>query len=125
MDTRFLWVGVGGFVGANARYAVGRLLTGRLGDGFPYATLLVNVSGSLAIGVVLTLLTERFMANPAWRLLVVVGFLGGYTTFSAYAFETLALMERGAWARTAAYVLASNVAPLLGCYAGIVLARVR
>ncbi len=80
MDTRFLWVGVGGFVGANARYAVGRLLAGRLGDGFPYATLLVNVSGSLAIGVVLTLLTERFVADPAWRLLVIVGFLGGYTT---------------------------------------------
>ena len=123
MDTRFLWIGIGGFVGANARYAVGRLLAGRLGDGFPYATLLVNVSGSLAIGVVLTLLTERFVADPAWRLLVVVGFLGGYTTFSAYAFEALALMERGAWARAAAYILASNAAALLGCYAGIALAR--
>ena len=123
MGGQVFWVGIGGFVGANARYAVGRLLAGRVGDGFPVATLLVNVSGSLAIGILLTLLTERLVADPAWRLLVVVGFLGGYTTFSAYAFEALTLIERGAWARAAAYVLASNAVALLACAAGMALTR--
>ena len=123
MGNQILWVGIGGFVGANARYALGRLLAGRVGDGFPLATLLVNLSGSFAIGVVLTLLTERWVADPAWRLLIVVGFLGGYTTFSAYAYETLALIERDHWWRAAAYVLSSNLVGLLACAGGIALAR--
>jgi len=120
---QILWVGVGGFVGANARYLLGRLLAGRVGDGVPVVTLVVNVSGSFAIGVVLTLLTERWAADPAWRLLVVVGFLGGYTTFSAFAFETLALIERGQWVRAGGYVLASNVVGLLACAGGMALVR--
>ena len=123
VGSQILWVGIGGFVGANARYLLGRLLVGRVGDGFPVATLLVNVSGSFAIGVVLTLLIERWVGDPAWRLLIVVGFLGGYTTFSAYAFETLTLIERGQWTRAVAYVLASNAAGLLAGAAGMVLAR--
>lgn len=123
VGNQVLWVGIGGFVGANARYLLGRLLLGRVGDGFPVATLLVNVSGSFAIGLVLTLLTERWVADPAWRLLIVVGFLGGYTTFSAYAFETISLIEREQWARAAAYVLASNVVGLLACAGGMALVR--
>ena len=123
MGNQILWVGIGGFVGATARYLLGRSLVGRVGDGFPVATLLVNISGSFAIGLVLTLLTERWVANPAWRLLVVVGFLGGYTTCSAFAFETLALIERGQWVRAATYVLASNVVGLLACAGGMALAR--
>ena len=123
MGNQILWVGIGGFAGANARFLLGRLLTGRLGDAFPAATLLVNVSGCFAIGILLTLLTERWGADPAWRLLLVVGLLGGYTTFSAFAYETLALIDRGAWTRAAAYVLASNLAGLLACAAGIALVR--
>ena len=123
MGSQVLWVGIGGFVGANARYLLGRVLAGRVGDGFPVATLLVNVSGSFAIGVVLTLLVERRVGDPAWRLLIAVGFLGGYTTFSAYAFETLTLIERGQWTRAAAYVLASNAVGLLACGGGMALVR--
>jgi fluoride exporter len=120
----YVWVGIGGFVGANARYGLSRFVADRLGGGFPYGTLLVNVSGSLAIGVILTLLTERLVADPAWRLLLVVGFLGGYTTFSSYTFETLALLEQGAWGRAAAYVAGNNLVGVLACYGGMVLARV-
>jgi CrcB protein len=69
----------------------------RLGVSFPWPTLVINLSGSLAIGISLTLLTEKLVADPAWRLLLVVGFLGGYTTFSSYAFETLALVREGEW----------------------------
>ena len=117
----YLWVGIGGFVGANARYVLSRIAAERLGASFPYGTFLVNLSGALLIGVILTLLTERLIADPLWRRLVVVGFLGGYTTFST--FDALALAERGEWARGGLYVLGSNGLGLATCYAGMLLAR--
>jgi CrcB protein len=122
--TQYLLIGAGGFLGANCRYVLGGVILGWLGTGFPYATLIVNVSGSLAIGALLTLLTERLAADPAWRLLLVVGFLGGYTTFSSYSFEALALLQEGLWGRTLAYVLGSNLLSLAGCAVGVVVARV-
>src|SRR6476661_8817976 len=88
----YLWVGLGGFLGANARYILGLWIVGRVGSAFPWNTLLINVTGSLAIGVILTVLTERIVADPAWRLFLVVGFLGGYTTFSSYTFEAISLL---------------------------------
>ncbi len=119
----YLWVGLGGFVGANARYGLTGLVVRRLGSGFPSGTLIINLSGSLLIGLVLTLLVERFVADPVWRLLLVVGFLGGYTTFSAYSFETIALIEHGHWGRAIAYVVGSNLLGLAACFGGIALAR--
>jgi CrcB protein len=119
----YLWVGVGGFVGANARYVVGNVVGDRLGTAFPYGTFLVNLAGSLAIGVILTLLTEVLIADPFWRRLIVIGFLGGFTTFSSYTYEAIALIEQGAWTRAAAYVLGSNLLGLAACGAGVILAR--
>ena len=119
----FLWVGLGGFLGANARYALGSWVVNRLGPGFPFHTLLINVTGSLAIGVLLVLLTERIVVDPAWRLLLVVGFLGGYTTFSSYTFEALVLAEQGEWAEAVGYVLGNNGLGLAAVYLGAVLAR--
>ncbi len=119
----YLWVGVGGFLGANARYALGVWIVGRLGAEFPFHTLLINVTGSFVIGVLLVLLSERLAVDPAWRLLLVVGFLGGYTTFSSYTFEALALAEGGRWLAAAWYVLGSNGLGLIAAYAGVVLAR--
>ena len=119
----YLLVGVGGFLGANVRYLLGNVIAARLGDDFPYGTLLVNVTGSLAIGALLVLLTERLAVDPAWRLLLVVGFLGGYTTFSSYTFEALALAEAGHWLRATWYVVASNAVGLAAAYAGMVVAR--
>src|SRR5918998_680205 len=89
-DVEYVWVGLGGFVGANARYGLTGLVARRLGSGFPFGTLLINVSGSLLIGLILTALVERFVADPAWRLLLVVGFLGGDTTLTPYSFEAIA-----------------------------------
>ena len=83
----------------------------------------MNLTGSLAIGIALVLLTERPSLDPAWRLLLVVGFLGGYTTFSSYTFEALLLVETGHWARAIWYVLASNVLGLAAAFAGMLLAR--
>ncbi len=119
----YLWVGVGGFVGANARYVVGRAVGDRLGDAFPYGTLVVNLVGAFLVGVVLTVLTERLVADPVWRQLIVGGFLGGFTTFSAYTFEAVALMDAGRWGAALRYVVGSNLLGLLLCLAGIALAR--
>jgi fluoride exporter len=118
-----LWVALGGGLGATARYLLGGWVVARLGGAFPFHTLLINLSGSLAIGALLVLLTERLVADPAWRLLLVVGFLGGYTTFSSYTFEALSLAEEGDWLAAMAYVLGSNGLGLLAAYVGMVVAR--
>lgn len=119
----YLWVGLGGFLGANARYALGAWIVQRAGPAFPWHTLLINVTGSLAIGAVLTLLTERLVADPAWRLFLVAGFLGGYTTFSSYTFEGLELLQEGEWLAALWYALGSNLLGLAAAYLGMVLAR--
>jgi CrcB protein len=119
----FLWVGLGGFLGANARYALGLWIVGRAGAGFPLPTLVINITGSFAIGVLLVLFTERLVVDPAWRLLLVVGFLGGYTTFSSYSFEALRLLETGDWLPAGWYILGSNGLALAATFLGMVLGR--
>lgn len=119
----FLWIGLGGFIGANARYVMGRAVADRLGTAFPYGTLVVNLLGALLVGVVLTVLAERMVADPLWRQFVVVGFLGGFTTFSAYTFEAIALLQTGRWNLALLYVVGSNALGLLLCLAGVALAR--
>jgi len=105
------------------RYGIGLWFVERLGAGFPFHTLFINITGSLAIGILLTIMTEWLLMDPAWRLLLVVGFLGGYTTFSSFTYETLALVESGNGLRAILYVLASNGLGLLAAILGIVLAR--
>ncbi len=119
----YLLVGVGGFLGANARYILSGIIAQRVGGDFPFATLVVNVTGSLAIGMILGLISERHVTDPAWRQFLVVGFLGGYTTFSSYTFEALALVETGNWLPAVWYILASNVVGLAAAYSGMLLAR--
>ena len=118
----YLWVGLGGGLGAIARFGLSRLAVARFGVAPPLATLAVNVTGSLLVGLLLSVLVDRG-APERWRLLTVVGFLGGYTTFSAYAIEAVAMVERGQGGRALAYVLGSNALALLACAAGIALAR--
>src|SRR5688500_11979254 len=118
-----VWVGLGGFLGANARYALGVWIIERLGSAFPFHTLLINITGSLAVGVLLALFSDRLVVDPAWRLLLVVGFLGGYTTFSSYTFEALALAEAGNWPGALWYVLGSNALGLLAVYLGALAGR--
>jgi fluoride exporter len=95
---KFLLIALGGGAGSLARYLAGTAIMTRIGPRFPWGTLTVNVSGSFLIGLLMTLLTERFSPNPNIRLLLVVGFLGGYTTFSSFEWETYsAIREGGAW----------------------------
>ncbi len=119
----FLAVGIGAFLGANLRFVVGTWAAERFGVDFPYGTFIVNVSGAFAVGVVLAFMGERLGLSPLWRLFFVTGFLGGYTTFSSYAWEALVLAEGGAWVRAAVYVVGSNVVGFIGVWLGAMLAR--
>jgi CrcB protein len=85
----------GGGVGALARYVIGSAISIRAGSRFPLGTMVVNITGSFLIGVLMTLLTER-LPHPNWRLLLVTGFLGGYTTFSSFEYETFQAVQGGA-----------------------------
>lgn len=121
--SRFLVVGVGGFLGAVARYAVS-LLVARFWSGeFPLATFLINVSGSFVLGFFSTLAAERLALDPAWRLLVATGFVGAYTTFSTFEYETHRLLETGVAAWAVANVLASVLVAFLAVRLGVALAR--
>jgi CrcB protein len=118
-----LAISVGAVLGANARYLVGGWVTDRFGTSFPIGTLLVNVTGSFAIGLFLTLIGERLVVADWWRPLVAIGFLGSYTTFSTFSFETLALVQSGSWGLAGLNVVGSVAGCLVGVYAGTVLAR--
>jgi CrcB protein len=92
-----LIIGIGGFFGAIARYAVGLWIGQKWGRSFPLGTFFINVSGSFLIGFLMSLFTERLMLNPQWRMFFVIGFLGAYTTFSTFEYETGALLKDGEW----------------------------
>ncbi|MGD1096730.1 MAG: fluoride efflux transporter CrcB [Bryobacteraceae bacterium] len=94
---RYLMVMLGGATGSLSRYLVGTAIMNRMGGRFPLGTVFINVTGSFLIGFIMTLLTERLNPHPNWRFLLVVGFLGGYTTFSSFEWETLGLVRDGGW----------------------------
>jgi CrcB protein len=118
-----VWVGIGGGIGAICRYLVGREVTERLDGLFPWGTFAVNVTGALLIGILFALLTEKGIGHDHLRLLLVVGVLGGYTTFSSYTLEAVNLFESGDWATALLYLAGSNLAGLAACAFGIWTAR--
>src|SRR5881227_2383593 len=123
MWTKLLIVGLGGFVGANARYLLGGWLQQKAGPGFPYGTLAINVAGSFVLGLFVTV-AMRLLWSEEWRLLVAIGFLGAFTTFSTFSYETLQLIAEGRrYGAAAANVAGSLILALAGCYLGIVAAR--
>jgi fluoride exporter len=118
----WLYVGIGAFLGANARYWVGGWAAERFGTVFPYGTFIINVTGSFAVGVLAAFFAERgYSANV--RLFLMVGFLGGYTTFSSYSYEALRLFEDGGYLLGALYLFGSPILGLAGCLAGVVIGR--
>jgi fluoride exporter len=119
----FLAISVAAIVGANLRYLISRLAARELGAIFPYGTLAINIVGSFIVGFFVTWTTERVLLDPRWRLLVVVGFCGSFTTFSSYAFETMAYFEQGHWALMLANIFSNNLLCLGGALAGIAVAR--
>lgn len=115
-------ISLGAVLGANARYWVGDWAARHWGAAFPFGTLLINTSGSFLLGLFMVLATERFMIDPRWRILFAVGFLGAYTTFSTYTYESITLVLRGQWLMGALNLFGSAVAGgaavLLGVWAG-------
>jgi CrcB protein len=120
---KMIIIGTGGFLGAITRYAVGLWIGQRWGRGFPLGTFFINVSGSLLIGLLMPLLTERFVANPQWRLFLAVGFLGAYTTFSTFEYETGMLVRDGEWLIAFLNVMLSVAAGFIALKLGEVLAK--
>lgn len=119
----YAWISLGALAGANLRYLLSKLVARLAGAAFPWGTLLINVSGSLVLGFLLVWTTERVLANPLWRWLVAIGFCGSYTTFSGYAYETMAYFEQGHWILFAGNILSNNLLCLGAILAGGALAR--
>jgi len=120
----FLAMSLAAIVGANLRFLLSRLAAREFGAVFPYGTLFINIVGSFIVGFFVIWTTERVLVDPRWRLLVVVGFCGSFTTFSSYAFETMAYFEQGQWGLMLANVLGNNLLCLGGALVGMALARV-
>lgn len=120
---QYIWIGLGGFMGANARYLVQQWAAARWGAHFPYGTMLANVSGSFIIAFFLTLATGRLPVSPELRLLVAVGFLGGFTTFSSFTFETFRLVEQNGWSAALLNFTGNTALGFGGVLLGIILAR--
>lgn len=121
--TPFLMIGLGGFLGANCRYLVGGWAADRFGAAFPYGTLLINVTGSFIIGLFLTLITDRFVVHPSVRLFFVIGFLGAYTTFSTFTFESVALLQSRAYLLAATNLFGSLFLGVLAVMLGVIVGR--
>ena len=120
----FLAISLGAIIGANLRYWMSRGAVRLLGPVFPYGTLVINILGSFVVGFFVVWTTERVLVDPRWRLFVIVGFCGGYTTFSSYAYETVSFFERGQWLLMATNFLTNNLVACGAALAGMALARV-
>jgi CrcB protein len=120
----FVIISIGAIFGANARYILSRFAAKTLGPAFPYGTLIINIAGSAIVGFFMIWASERVLLDPRWRLLIVIGFCGAFTTFSSYAFESMAYLEQGQWLLMAANIMSNNLLCLAAALAGMVLARV-
>ena len=116
-------VGLGGFLGAIARYTLGTYIGSRYGVRFPYGTFVINMSGCFLIGLILTLLT-RTTASQYWRYLIPIGFIGAYTTFSTFEYETLRAVQDGQVATGLLNVALSVIVGFAAVWAGAALGRV-
>jgi CrcB protein len=120
---KYLLIGIGGALGTIARYWVGSTIGSRMGIRFPYGTLVVNITACLVLGFTLTYMGKRADLNPAWRFLLPVGFIGAYSTFSTYEWETLSTIRSGAFALAALYAVGSLVVGLAAVWCGAALAE--
>ena len=119
----FLVISVGAIFGANARWVISRFAARIISPVFPYGTLFINVTGSFVVGFFMVWSSERVLLDPRWRLLVVVGFCGAFTTFSSFAFETMAYFQQGQWIMMLANFISNNLLCLGAALAGMAVAR--
>ena len=119
----YLLVFIGGGLGSSLRHTVNMASSRLLGTAFPYHTFIINISGSIVMGLIAGYLAFKGEASQPWRLFLMTGILGGYTTFSAFSLDTVLLYERGEVGLAALYVLGSVVLSIAGLFAGLALAR--
>jgi len=121
---KYLLIALGGAIGSMARYWVGSTIANRMGTKFPYGTVVINITACIIIGFSLTFLAKRAGLNPAWRFLVPIGFIGAYSTFSTYEWETLSTIRTGAFLLAALYAVSSLVVGLAAVWGGSVIAEI-
>ncbi len=121
---KVLWISIGAVLGANLRYWVGDWVAQRFGSGFPFGTLLINLSGSFLLGLVVSMTMENFIIDPRLRLVITIGLLGSYTTFSTYAYESVALISQGQWALGLFNLLGSSVLGAILAFLGVWLGKI-
>jgi CrcB protein len=121
---KYLLIAAGGALGSIARFWVGSTIAGRMGIKFPYGTLIVNITACVIIGFSLTYMGRRADLNPAWRFLIPIGFIGAYSTFSTYEWETLSTLRSGAFFLAVLYAGGSLILGLIAVWGGSWLAEV-
>jgi CrcB protein len=119
----YLLVFVGGGLGASLRHTVNMVCARIMGTAFPWGTFIINITGSIVMGLIAGYLAFRGEVSQPWRLFLMTGILGGYTTFSAFSLDAALLYERGALGLAAAYVLGSVILSIAGLFAGLWLIR--
>jgi CrcB protein len=117
-----LLIGLGGFVGANLRYWLGGWIAQKIGVLFPIETMLINISGSFLLGLFITL-ALHYTWSPEWRQAIAIGFLGSFTTYSTYEYESLRLLQEGEWVKAGLNLFGSLVLGLIAVFLGVTLGR--
>jgi fluoride exporter len=120
---KYFYIAIGGALGSIARYWVGSAVAGKLGARLPYGTFIVNITACLAIGFSLELLGKHAGFNPALQYLIPIGFIGAYSTFSTFEWETFANLQTGGFAVAGAYAISSVVLGLVAVWCGVMLAK--
>ena len=116
-------IALGGALGAVSRFLLGNAVNKAMGSALPFGTFVINVAGCFAMGLLMTLIVDRELLPAAWRLFLCVGFLGGFTTFSSFGYETLMLLAEGRLLAVLAYVGCSVGLGLVAAAAGVLCAR--
>ncbi|WP_406676263.1 fluoride efflux transporter CrcB [Moorella sp. ACPs] len=120
----YIYIGIFGFLGAIARFGLGRSIATFWPSTFPLGTLMINILGCFALGFILTYSLERLTLSPELRQGITTGFIGAFTTFSTFSLETITLLFKGYVAYAGIYILASTLGGLIAVKAGIILARI-